>query len=662
MSELGALALRFALPVALLGLAAGVYAGSTRRPEWTRVSERALWTVFGLVTLAMLALFAAFASFDFQLRYVATNSARDMALHYRLAALWGGQAGSLLLWLWLLAAYGCACLWTQRHQNRALMPWVSAVLLANASFFLVLVNFITDPFEKLPAAQILSDGGGLNPLLQHPAMLIHPVTLYLGLVGFAVPYAFAFAALVTGELGTSWFRTTRRWTILPWFFLTMGMLLGALWAYEVLGWGGYWAWDPVENASFMPWLPATAYLHSVMVQQRRNMLKTWNLLLIGLTYTLCLFGTFLTRSGVVQSVHAFAQTPIFATLFLGYVLVTAAVFLGAVIIRRKDLRGANRLDSMLSREAAFLLNNWVFIAILVVVFFGTLFPVFSEFLSGRRMTWGAPFFNAVLTPFAILLLLLTGVGPLIAWRRASAKALRRQFAWPCALGLLAGVCAWLLARSGMRSHGLTNVYALLTWGLAAFVIATIVQDYTRAIRARVRRGGENALQAFRTLLRRHQQRYGGYIIHLGFVFMMIGFAGTILNEERLENVEPGSEIRIGDYRLRYLTAEALPAQHYGGARARIALYRDDEALGVMTPEKRMYWLQQQPASIPSIYSTLREDLYVILTALEANGSATLKVYRNPLVNWIWIGALVLALGTIAILWPQPTRRPEPRSA
>ena len=491
-------------------------------------------------------------------------------------------------------------------------------------------------------------------------MLIHPVTLYLGLVGFSVPYAFAFAALVTGELGTGWFRTTRRWTLFPWFFLTMGMLLGALWAYEVLGWGGYWAWDPVENASFMPWLPATAYLHSVMVQQRRNMLKTWNLLLIGLTYTLCLFGTFLTRSGVVQSVHAFAQTPIFATLFLGYVLVTAAIFLGAVLIRRKDLQGANRLDSMLSREAAFLLNNWVFIAILVVVFFGTLFPVFSEILSGRRMTWGPPFFNSVLTPFAILLLLLTGVGPLIAWRRASAKALRRQFAWPCALGLLAGLCAWLLARSGMRSHGLTNVYALVTWGLAAFVIATIVQDYARAIRARTRRRGENALRAFLMLLRRHQQRYGGYIIHLGFVFMMIGFAGTILNEERLENVEPGSEIRIRDYRLRYLTAEALPTQHYGGARARIALYRDDEALGVMTPEKRMYWLQQQPASIPAIYSTLREDLYVILTALEANGSATLKVYRNPLVNWIWIGALVLVLGTIAILWPQPARRPEPR--
>jgi cytochrome c-type biogenesis protein CcmF len=661
MSEFGALALRFALPVALLGLAAGFYAGSTRRPEWTRVAERALWTVFGLVTLAMLALFAAFASFDFQLRYVAANSARDMALQYRLAALWGGQAGSLLLWLWLLAAYGCACLWTQRHQNRALMPWVSAVLLANASFFLVLVNFITDPFEKLPASQVLSDGGGLNPLLQHPAMLIHPITLYLGLVGFAIPYAFAFAALVTGELGTGWFRTTRRWTLFPWFFLSIGVLLGGLWAYEVLGWGGYWAWDPVENASLMPWLPATAYLHSVMVQERRNMLKTWNLLLIGLTYTLCLFGTFLTRSGVVQSVHAFAQTPIFATVFLGYVLVTAAVFLGAMVIRRKDLRGANRLDSMMSREAAFLLNNWVFIAILVVVFFGTLFPVFSEILSGRRMTWGPPFFNSVLTPFAILLLLLTGVGPLIAWRRASARALHRQFAWPCAVGLVTGLGAWLLARSGMRSHGLTNVYALVTWGLAAFVSATIVQEYTRAIRARVRKGGESPLHAFLTLLRRNQQRYGGYIIHLGFVFMMIGFAGTILNEERLENVEPGSEVRVRDYRLRYLTAEALPAQHYGGARARIALYRNDEALGVMTPEKRMYWLQKQPASIPSIYSTLREDLYVILTALEANGSATLKVYRNPLVNWIGIGALVLVVGTIVILWPHPTRRPERRS-
>jgi cytochrome c-type biogenesis protein CcmF len=451
MSEIGALALRFALGLAPMGLAAGIYAGVARRADWTRVAERALVVVFAFVTLSMAALFHAFATGDFTLQYVASHSARSMALQYRLAALWGGQAGSLLLWCWMLMSYGAVCVWLQKRQNRTLMPWVVAVLLGNATFFLVILNFVTDPFEAMPPGHSSSDGSGLNPLLQHPVMMIHPIMLYTGMVGFVIPFAFAFAALVTGELGTTWFRTTRRWTLFAWLGLSIGIMLGGRWAYEVLGWGGYWAWDPVENASFMPWLPATAYLHSVMIQEKRGMLKTWNLLLIGLTYTLCLFGTFLTRSGVVQSVHAFAQTPIFTSLFLAYVLGTAAIFLCALLWRRKELRGGQRLESMVSREASFLLNNWVFIALLMVVFWGTLFPVFSELATGSRVAVGPKFFNTMSGPLAILLLLLTGVGPLIAWRRATPAALRRQFAWPVVAGLVtaAGVVAWL--RSGRRS-------------------------------------------------------------------------------------------------------------------------------------------------------------------------------------------------------------------
>jgi len=656
MSELGSLALRFALPVALLGVGAGVYAGRAGRDDWTRVAERCFWLVFALVTFAMLALLHAFATCDFQLSYVAQHSARSMALHYRLAALWGGQAGSLLLWLWLLGAYGSVCLWTQRRQNRVLMPWVAVVLLANAIFFLVLLDFVTVPFEKLPPGEVLSDGAGLNPLLQHPVMMIHPIMLYLGLVGFVVPFAFAVAALVTGQLGSTWFRTTRRFTLVPWLFLSIGIMLGGRWAYEVLGWGGYWAWDPVENASFMPWLPATAFLHSVMIQEKRNMLRTWNLLLVGLTYTLCLFGTFLTRSGIVQSVHAFAQTPVFTFIFLGYVVITAAVFLTLLLVRRGELRSENRIESMVSREASFLLNNWVFIVILVVVFWGTLFPVFSELFTGSQIGVGPGFFNGVVAPFAVFLLLLTGVGPLIAWRRASPTLLRRQFAWPAAAGVAGGLTAWLLARDALGRISTGEVYGLVIWGVAAFVAAAIVQEYARAIRARTRKGEENALQAFVSLLRKNQQRYGGYLVHLGFVLVMVGIAGSVLNEERLENVAPGAEIRMDGYRLRYLTAEALPARHYGGARARIALYSGERPLGVMLPEKRMYWLQEQPASIPSVHSTLREDLYVILTALEADGSATLKIYRNPLVNWIWIGGGVFVLGTLAVMWPHPGRR------
>jgi cytochrome c-type biogenesis protein CcmF len=647
MSDLGADALRLALVIALFGLGAAVYAGSRRRAEWTRVAERAVALVFACATLAMAVLFHAFATGDYALAYVAANSARSMTLPYRLAALWGGQAGSLLLWLWMLCAYAAACVFAQRRQNRTLMPWVVAVLLANASFFLVVLNFVTTPFERLAPGQIASDGAGLNPLLQHPAMLAHPVLLYTGLTGFAVPFAFAFAALVTRELGTSWFRTTRRWTLFPWLALSIGILLGGRWAYEVLGWGGYWAWDPVENASFMPWLPATAYLHSVMIQEKRNMLKAWNLLLIGITYVLCLFGTFLTRSGVVQSVHAFAQTPLFTSIFLGYVLFTAAGFLAALWLRRGEIRSPHRIESMLSREASFLLNNWVFIAILMVVFWGTLFPVFSEAVTGERVAVGPRFFNTLAGPLAIFLLLLTGVGPLIAWRRATPAALRRHFVLPSLAGLAAAGLVLALVGPGV------DFYGLAVWSLGAFVIATIAQEYVRAIRARVRKGGEGPLGALAALLRKNPQRYGGYVVHLGFALVLMGTAGSVLNEEHLENVRPGSEIAVQDYRLRYLTAQPLPAQHYGGAVARLALYRGDEPLAVMAPEKRMYWLEQQPASIPSVYSTLREDLYVILTALERDGSATVKVYRNPLVNWIWIGGAIFVLGTALVMWPHP---------
>ena len=374
-----------------------------------------------------------------------------MALHYRLAALWGGQAGSLLLWLWMLCAYSAAAVWFHRGRVRRLMPWVCAVLLANAIFFLVLLVGVTDPFEKLPPGHVASDGAGLNPLLQHPVMMIHPLMLYTGLVGFVVPFAFAFAALVTGELGTAWFRTTRRWTLFPWLFLSIGIMLGGRWAYEVLGWGGYWAWDPVENASFMPWLPATAYLHSVMIQEKRDMLKTWNLLLIGLTYSLCLFGTFLTRSGDrAVGARVRADAAVHGDLPRLRARHRWAAFLAALWYRRAGIRSENQLESMVSREASFLLNNWVFIAILMVVFWGTLFPVFSEALTGNRIAVGPVFFNTMAGPLALLLLFLTGVGPLIAWRRASLANLRRQFVWPVACGVVTAVA--LAIALGLEAH------------------------------------------------------------------------------------------------------------------------------------------------------------------------------------------------------------------
>ena len=396
--------------VACAGIATGIYAGLSRRDEVTRVAERAVY-ITAFMTLAMLCLFWALATNDFSLAYVAKHSARSMPLHYRLGALWGGQAGSLLLWGWMVAVYGSAALWANRNWNRTLAPWVAAILLGNAAFFLVLTNFVTIPFERLPHNQVLSDGTGLNPLLQHPVMMIHPVMLYTGFTGFAVPFAYALAALITGELDTTWFRTTRRWTLIAWTALSAGIILGGRWAYEVLGWGGYWAWDPVENASLMPWIAGTAYLHSVIIQEKRDMLRMWNVVLIGLTYGLCLFGTFLTRSGIVQSVHAFTDASGSAQLFLGYV---AAIFFGFAIYRSATPQPrSSRLETMVSREASFVLNNWASWSCWWWSW-GTLLPVFSESLGDGRVHLGPPYFHSWAGPPALLLLFLMGAVPVAA--------------------------------------------------------------------------------------------------------------------------------------------------------------------------------------------------------------------------------------------------------
>jgi cytochrome c-type biogenesis protein CcmF len=650
-SDLGFYALRLALVVAVVGIAAGVLGGLRRRPEWGEVARRAVLVHFALVTTGIGVLFYCFATLDFSLEYVAEHAARSMAIPYRMAAVWGGQAGSLLLWAWMLAAYSTAAVLVNRRQT-TLLPWVSAVLLGNGAFFLVLIDFVTNPFVKLPAGLVMSDGQGLNPLLQHPVMMIHPIVLYTGMTGFAVPFAFGVAALATGELGSAWLRTTRRWTLWAWLFLSIGILLGGRWAYEVLGWGGYWAWDPVENASFMPWLAGTAYLHSVMVQEKRDMLKTWNLVLVGLTYVLCLFGTMLTRSGLVRSVHAFAQTDIFGILFLGYVASAAVLFFGLVIWRRPQLRSQNRLESVLSREAGFVVNNWLFMGLLAIVFWGTLWPKVSEWLRGQEQVIGPLWFTRVAAFVALPLLLLTGIGPLIAWRRATPASLRRQLRIPMATGSAAAVLLTLLTRDTFEP------IAIVTWSLGAFVTATVTQEYVRAIRVRMRHG-EGPFAALVTLFRKNQRRYGGYVVHLGVVFLFVGFAGSALNEERLETVQPGGAVEIDGYRLEYMNAHAIPAQHYGGAVARLALFQHGRPLATLTPEKRMYWMEEQPASIPAVWSTLGEDLYVILTAIEADGAATLKVRRNPLVNWIWIGGFTFVFGTALVMWPHASpRRPS----
>jgi cytochrome c-type biogenesis protein CcmF len=638
---LGNVSLFLALAFSVWALVASLVAARSGREDWLASAERAVYALFALLTLSALGLEAALLGDRFDLTFVQANSTREQPWVFK-AAFWGGQAGSLLLWTWMLGLMSALAVWQNRARNRALMPWVIASLMLNVIFFAALVGFVSNPFDPLPPGKAFSSGQGMNPVLQHPLMLIHPLILYTGFIGFAVPFSFAVAALATGRLDTTWFETTRRWTLTAWFFLGMGIMLGGRWAYEVLGWGGYWAWDPVENASLMPWLAGTAFLHSVIIQEKRGMLRIWNFSLIGLTYTLCIFGTFLTRSGIVQSVHAFANAGWFGKLFAVYVALLAVGYAALLIRRAPLLRSPNKLESLVSREASFLLNNYVFMVMLGIVFLGTLYPKISELLTGSEVQIGPPFFRRWAGAVSLALLFLTGVGPLIAWRRATWVNLRKSFLWPAAIGVAgaAAVFVW----------GVREFYPVAFAGLCAFVTATILEEYQRGVRAHMRRG-LGPVAAFVELLRRNQRRYAGYVVHMAVVLMFVGFAGAVFNLEETKLLKPGESWELAGYTLEYRQAQPLSHPHYAGAIARVGVRDRGEPVGVLLPEKRMYFQQETPTTIPAVASTLREDLYVILVGLEPDQSAALKVYVNPLVNWVWIGGFVFVIGNTLLLWP-----------
>jgi cytochrome c-type biogenesis protein CcmF len=627
----------FALYAGVVAVLGAIYA----KPEWVRSAERAVIAVFALLVLAFVGVEAALVGDRFDLAFVQQISSREQPLIFKLA-LWGGQAGSLLLWTFMLGAMSFLVVLQNRRRNRTLMPWVIAVMMLNVVFFGAIVTLVSNPYAPLPAGQAWSSGQGMNPLLQHPAMVIHPPILYTGFIGFSVPFAFATAALITGELGTVWFETTRRWTLVAFFFLGCGFTLGGRWAYEVLGWGGYWAWDPVENSSLVPWLSATAFLHSVMIQEKRGMLKIWNFALVGLTYSLCILGTFLTRSGVVQSVHAFANAGWFGMLFLGYVGTLSLGYAVLLLTRVRELRSENRLDSLLSREAAFLLNNYAFMALIAIVLGLTLWPVMEDLVGQTKTHFGPPYFQLLAGPVSLFLLFLMGVGPLIAWRRATWANVRKSFFWPA---VVAGVTAL-----GLLLFGLRRFYPFGFLTLSAFVVSTIVEEYWRGIRSRMRRG-ESPVTALLELVRRNPRRYGGYVVHLSVVLMFVGFAGAVFNLEETKLLAPGEKWDLAGYTLEYRQARPVSHPHYAGAVARLALYHHGEPVGMMLPEKRMYFQQEQPTTIPAVASGLSQDFYVILSGLEPDQRAAIKVYVNPLVNWIWIGGFVFVVGNTLLLWP-----------
>ena len=651
MDVFGSFALLLAFVCAVYALIGGIAAIRTRHPLLVKSARQAGIATCGLIFLATGSLVYLFFTDSYWVSYVVAHSNRDLSTFYKIAALWSGQEGSLLFWSFLLAIYVFSVLMVYRHKNGELMPYVGVVLAGVQLFFLMLNNFVASPFKVLAttgangALDIFTraDGNGLTPLLQYPEMVIHPPNLYSGYTGFTIPFAFALGALLARYPGEKWIHLTRKWTMIAWCFQTMGILLGAHWAYAVLGWGGYWGWDPVENASLLPWLTGTAFLHSVMMQEKRGMMKVWNVWLVFCTFMLCILGTMLTRSGVVSSVHAFAQSSI-GHWFVGFLSVILVVCLLAYVKNRDYLKSENHLDSMVSRESSFLFNNLILLVLCIAVLSGTLFPVFSEWVSGSKISVGAPFFNKVNIPIGLLLLFLTGVGPLLAWRKTSTESLKRNFGWPLIAGLVAGAILFAL---GVRE--LFSVFCLI---LCVFVATTIGMEFYRGAKVIRARSGASWLTSAVDLTMRNTRRYGGYIVHMGMVLIFVGLSGAAFNRDVQKEMPLGSTMQIGRYTLLLQSSDNKPERNYTSSRMIVEVWRDGKPSMMLYPERRFFETNEETGTMVAIYSTLREDLYVVYAGQSPDNQVpVLHAYLNPLVKWIWLGGVTVVLGTLVTLLP-----------
>ena len=673
MEIIAGFSLCLALALSAYSLAASIVGVAKQKDRLIYSSYRAVAAVWAATSVGIGILLYSLFNDDFHIAYVSAHSNRALPWFYKITSLWAGQEGSLLFWSWLLAGYAAVAVWTNREKHRSMMPYVVATLAVVQSFFLILNVFIASPFQLLAmnqgghmVVQGPLDGNGLNPLLQYPAMAIHPPMLYLGYVGFSVPFAFAMATLITEQAGEKWIETTRRWTMVTWLFLAIGIMLGARWAYAVLGWGGYWGWDPVENASLMPWLTGTAFLHSVMMQEKRGMMKVWNMVLIFSTFYLCIFGTFLTRSGVVSSVHAFAQSAI-GPFFVGF-LGAGILVSGWLLLERLDyLKSNQQIDSVVSRESSFLFNNLLLLAACFAVLWGTLFPVITEAVKGVKISVGAPFFNKVNIPIGLLLLFLTGVGPLFAWRKTSLGSLKKNFLYPGVFAL--GVGAMLFAL------GVREFYPQMSFILCTFVGLTVVLEFYRGAHVIAQKSEASLISSAVTLTRRNTRRYGGYIVHFGIVLMFIGFTGTAFNTEREQGLLVGDKLELGPYSFRLADLTETDNSNFAAQHAVVELYRGDRLLDVMRPERRFYKASRQPSTEAAIRPRINEDLYVVFAGMDEDQQhAVINVHRNPLVNWIWLGGFIVIMGTLIALIPskpglaagprtkQAARRPEETSA
>ena len=649
-AALGHTSILLAFLAALIGLASPLIAARFEPERFRAVARYSIFSQFALVTVAALALIYGLIATDFSIKYVAFNTTRATPIYYRVTGLWGALEGSLLLWEWLLIIFAGIVAWVYRNRHHEMMPWVVMIFSIVSVFFLGVIGFLSNPFETL--SPIPLDGRGLNPLLEDANMMTHPPLLYTGFVGLTVPFAFAMAALIVGKVDEAWITTTRRWTIIAWFFLTAGNLVGAWWSYHVLGWGGYWAWDPVENAAFMPWLPATAFLHSVQVQERRRMLKVWNLSLIIVAFSLTIFGTFLTRSGIISSIHAFSSGPVGA-FFLGFLTFILLGSFGLLAYRGDLLKEQPELDSMVSRESAFLLNNIVLVSALFTIFLGTIFPLISEAVAGVQVSVGAPYFNSVTVPLFLCLVFLMAVGPMIAWRRASWDNLKRNFLWPAGATLLFGFSLFLWK--------VQEFLPLLGFTLLAFVVCTMSYDTALALRARRRIAGEGLLRGLITLTRRNQRRYGGFIVHLGVVLIIMGIAGSMTySKEKEATLAVKQNLTIGNYRIQFEGLKGAQQPTHFRVEGAFRVFHNGKDEGVISPALKFFPSQQSPIGRAVHQSSLSEDIYLILSGFSEveRNQATLKVLVRPLVIWMWIGGFVIILGTLICILP--IGRPSPQ--
>jgi cytochrome c-type biogenesis protein CcmF len=643
MPELGRAALVVTLGLSLYALVAGAAAAHLGRRRLAFSAQNALLAAFGSTAVAAAVLLAALLRHDFSFSYVASTTSEALPTGYTISAFWGGQEGSLLLWLLVLTGFGALAVRLNRAWARDLIVWAVPVFAGVAVFFSFLVVAVASPFETQPAP---ADGAGMNPSLQNPYMLAHPPLLYLGYVGLTVPFAFALAALLSRRTDERWLVATRRWTLLAWTALGVGQLLGAHWAYVEVGWGGYYAWDPVENAALMPWLAATAFLHSVMIQEKRGMLRIWNVILVLLAFSLSLFGTFLTRSGVVNSIHSFTQSSI-GPWFLFFIALTVGVSLGLLFWRLPLLRSPTRLESPVSREAAFLYNNLLLLALCLTILWGVVYPLISEAVRGESVVLGRSYYDFFLRIFGIPLLLLMGIGPLVAWRRASLRSLATTFRWPTAAALAAG-SALLALGAGSSLPG------LVTYTFSVFVVATIVLEFVRGTRARKALAETSWPGAFSSLIARNRRRYGGYVVHAAIVLLAIGVAGSSAFDTVSEaKLRPGQSMEVGDYSLTYRTLHEREAENAMQVRASLAVRRGDRDLGTLEAGKNAYTVEEQVSNEVGIRSDwlTGEDLFVIADQIDPDGAVYFRVFVKPLVNLIWLAGIVFVLGSVITLWP-----------